>query len=302
MRLALYMLAWMVLYLPACAKEFAVEIRAERAFGYFVGDLVRSLIEIRGPADAELARASLPHPASLRVSLDLRDVSVEEFADGETRLWRLRLTYQNFYSALDVRNIEIPGFDLTFRVAGEHRAVAVPAWRFGVAPLREITPEQKEKGDDYLRADPAADFVDDVRALRIAISFAILNALLFISVAWDRNWPPFHRRSTRVFSIAARKLGSLSRHSNSAEALRVAMRDLHRAFDAAGGKSLLGPDLERFFHSRPEFARLQPTAERFFKASEKVFFGANSQPASADFNMAELLDFAKALAERERTR
>ena len=69
MRLALYMLAWMVLYLPACAKEFAVEIRAERAFGYFVGDLVRSLIEIRGPADAELARASLPHPASLRVSL-----------------------------------------------------------------------------------------------------------------------------------------------------------------------------------------------------------------------------------------
>ena len=217
-------------------------------------------------------------------------------------MWRLRLTYQNFYSALDVRNIEIPGFDLTFRVAGEHRAVAVPAWRFGVAPLREITPEQKEKGDDYLRADPAADFVDDVPGVkyrdfvrhsqRPALYFGRLGSEL-AAVSSSTDACLFHCRS---------KLGSLSRHSNSAEALRVAMRDLHRAFDAAGGKSLLGPDLERFFHSRPEFARLQPTAERFFKASEKVFFGANSQPASADFNMAELLDFAKALAERERTR
>ncbi len=302
MRLALYMFAWMVFSVPACAKEFTVEVRSERSFGYFTGDLVRSLVEIRGPADAKLLRASLPHPAPLRVSLELRDVSVEEFVDGSARVWRLKLAYQNFYAALDVRNVDVPGFELTFEVSGERRAVTVPAWRFGVAPLREITPEQKERGEEYLRPDPGADSVDDARTLRIAISFAVLSALLSIAVAWDRSWPPFRRRSTRVFSITARKLGSLTRHPNSPEALRVAMRDLHRAFDAAGGKSLFGPDLEEFFQHRPEFARLQPTAERFFSASEKVFFGSEKRPGSADFTLTELIGFAKALAERERTR
>lgn len=302
MRLALLLLAWMLLSLPAGAEEFSVHVQSERFFGYFVGDLVRSLVEIRGPADAELLRASLPHPAPLRASLELRDVSVEDLEEGEARLWRIRLTYQNFYAALDVRNIEIPGFQLSFEVSGTRRAVEAPAWRFGVAPLREITPEQKERGADYLRPDPGADFVDDAWFSWVISPFAALCVIFSLAVARDRGWPPFHNRPARVFSILARKLGTLRRQPDSVEVLHLAMRDVHRAFDALDGQSLLRADLDAFFRRHPEYASLQPMTERFFNASEGVFFGAAASSGSVDFTIAELVGFAKALAARERAR
>ena len=127
MRAAFVLFAWMALAFPAGAKDFTVAVQSERSFGYFVGDLVQSIVEIRGPAGAELVRASLPHPAPVRNSLDLRNVSVEGGEDGQRRIWRIRLSYQNFYAALDVRNIEIPGFELRFRVVGDQRPVNVPA-------------------------------------------------------------------------------------------------------------------------------------------------------------------------------
>lgn len=302
MRAAFIVLAWMLLSSPAWPGEFSVEIRAERSFGFFVGDLVRAIVEIRGPASAVLMPASLPHPMSPRISLNLRDVLVEGRADGSARIWRLKLTYQNFYAALDVRNIEIPGFQLAFYEAGAQRAVDVPAWRFGVAPLREITPEVKETGADYLRPEPRADFSDDDSPLRTAFLFAALGVILLVAVVWDRGWPPFHRRPARIFSTLARKLTATARQKDGSEILYPAMRDLHRAFDAAGGGSLLRADLAEFFLRYPEFASLRQATERFFDASEQMFFGVDGGAGSVNLTMEELVGFAKALAERERAR
>lgn len=300
MRLAIVLLAWVVFSPMARANEFSVEIRTERSFGYFVGDLVKAIVDIRGPASAELVHASLPNPIPLTVSLDLRDVSVEEFKDDGGRLWRIRLTYQNFYAALDVRNIEVPAFTIRFQRAGEQTQVIAPAWRFGVAPLREIAPEQKERGEDYLRPDPAPAFIDDEASLWLTLLFAALTFALAIGIAWDRGWPPFHRRATREFSILARRLEALARRDQSAEGLRVAARELHRAFNAVGGKSLLRPDLDDFFRRHAEFASLRPATEGFFQASERLFF--NPDKGSNPFTMMELVSFVRALAAQERAR
>jgi len=298
MRVAVIFLAWALLAVYAEASDFAVDIKAERSFGYFLGDIVRSIVVVRGPMSAELVRASLPHPGALRNSLDLRDVSVEETRDAAGRVWKIHLGYQNFYAALDVRNIDVPGFELSFDAAGERNSVNVPGWRFAVAPLREIVPEQKASGADYMRPDPDGDFVDDVRPATFAILSAVLGVSLCLLVAWDRGWPPFRARPARVFSAAAHELVTLARQRDRVEALRVGIRTLHRAFDQAGGRSLLGADLQDFIRRRPEFARLETTAERFFRASEDMFFGAN--PSLGDYTMDELVGFAQAMAERER--
>lgn len=302
MRVAFVLIAWIAFAFPAGATNFTVAVYSERAFGYFVGDLVSSFVEISGPAEAELLRASLPHPAPLRKTLDLRDVSVEESRDGATRIWRIRLDYQNFYSALDVRNIEIPGFKLSFQLPGGLSQVNVPAWRFGVAPLREITPEQKERGADYMRPDPAADFVDDKNPSWAAGFLASLTAIFFGGLAWERALPPFHRRSARAFALAARRLGVLARQPDSIETLQRAARELHRAFDAMSGKTVLRPDLDGFFQAHPELASEQAAAERFFEGSERLFFDRDPHGRTADFGLAQLLAFASSLAGKERQR
>ena len=204
--------------------------------------------------------------------------------------------------ALDVRNIEIPGFELRFSRPGGDTAVNVPGWRFGVAPLREIAPEQKEKGADYLRPDPVADFVDESRPLTTFIICAATTIFLVLLVARDRAWPPFHKRRARIFSILARQFAAKARGPCNEEDFRLAMRKLHRAIDTACGHSILKGDLAEFFRGRPEFASARASADRFFAVSDEVFFNAASAPTPKDFSMAELAGFAEELAERERAK
>ena len=165
--------------------------------------------------------------------------------------------------ALDVRNIEIPGFALeVFLRPGGDTAVNVPGWRFGVAPLREIAPEPKEKGAHYLRPNPVADFVNESRPLTTFIICAATTIFLVLLVARDRAWPPFHKRRARIFSILARQFAAKARGPCNEEDFRLAMRKLHRAIDTACGHSILKGDLAEFFRGRPEFAsaQAQPTA------------------------------------------
>ena len=302
MHTALFLLSLIALSSPAQADEFSVQIYSEQPFGRFVGDLVRAHVDVRGSENATLISASLPHPGPLTVSLDLRDVSAEEIDEKGAKFWRIDLTYQNFYVALDVRNIEIPGFALRFSRPGGDTAVNVPGWRFGVAPLREIAPEPKEKGADYLRPDPVADFVDESRPLTTFIICAATTIFLVLLVARDRAWPPFHKRRARIFSILARQFAAKARGPCNEEDFRLAMRKLHRAIDTACGHSILKGDLAEFFRGRPEFASARASADRFFAVSDEVFFNAASAPTPKDFSMAELARFAEELAERERAK
>jgi len=302
MRSALLLLALLALSHPAQADEFSVQIHSERPFGHFVGDLVRAHVDVHASDDATLISASLPHSGSLTVSLDLRDVSAEEIEEMGAKFWRIHLTYQNFYVALDVRNMEIPGFTLSFSRPRGDVAVNVPGWRFGVAPLREIAPEQKERGADYLRPDPVANFVDESKPLATLIICAATTIFFVLAVARDRAWPPFHKRRARIFSILARQLAAKARGPCSEEEFRLAMRKLHRAIDAACGHSILKGDLAEFFRGRPEFSSLRASTERFFAVSDEVFFSGASDATSKNFSMAELVIFAEELAEREKTK
>ncbi|WP_204314077.1 hypothetical protein, partial [Klebsiella aerogenes] len=87
--------------------------------------------------------------------LDLREVAVEEANVGGAARTRLRLTYQNFYAALDARSLEVPGFTVT--LASDTRGgvtttkAQVPGWSLGVSPLREVQPAKRDDPADYLR-------------------------------------------------------------------------------------------------------------------------------------------------------
>lgn len=290
-------LAFLLIFTASAAQADGIEItvRPARTFGYFVGDLIRAEVEIVAREDVELSPASLPHPGPLGVSLVLRDVDVRRTWKGDRRVWLIDLVYQNFYVALDVRNIEIPGFEL--RVGGE--PVPVPAWTVSVAPLREIVPAHVENARDYLRPDGAPAFADARTFGILTLGAAILAAVSLILLARDRGWPPFHHRPARVFNILARDLARRAAAEADAESFREAVRSVHRALDATNGASLLGEDLSAYLDRHPPFASQRPGFERFFDTSRRTFFGGSAAtPAHDDFP--QLLQFVTALARIER--
>lgn len=297
MRFALPVLMSMVSCLPVSAGEVAVTVHSERPFGYFVGDLIRAHVDVSGPASSELSAASLPRPGPLGVSLDLRDIAVQKIEESDKKSWRIDLVYQNFYVALDVRNLQIPGFDL--RVGGE--TVSVPAWSVSVTPLREIAPARLERAEDYLRPDTPAVFVNEARSRDLALAAATAALLSLGVLAFDRGWPPFQRRRARVFSALAVRLAAQARASHDAASFTRALRSVHRAIDAANGASLTAEDLSGFLARRTEFAPLRPSFDRFFAISSMTFF---SDGAALDhgYDLSELLRFVDALARRERAR
>ncbi|MGD9544877.1 MAG: nonribosomal peptide synthetase MxaA [Methylocystis sp.] len=284
--------------LPAVAQETTARIRSARPFGYFVGDLIRARVDVSAPAGATLSRASLPHPGPLTGSLDLRDVSLRESSGEGQRLWRLELTYQNFYVALDARDIEIPGFEISITTATGAETVKVPAWSVGVSPLREIAPKKQERAEDYLRPDGSTAFIDEAAPRNLAIGAGGAALLALALVARDRAWPPFRRRKTRVFSALANEF-SRWRVESGGHDFGEAIQSVHRALDTANGGSLLSGDISDFLRKHPEFAPLRADLERFFAASQRRFFGG--QASDGDFQAAQLAQFVRALAKQERS-
>ncbi|HTV32947.1 MAG TPA: nonribosomal peptide synthetase MxaA, partial [Methylocella sp.] len=128
-----FSLVQILLTTHALAAE--VQIHAPRQFGYFIGDLIEAYVDVRMPEGVQLQQASLPTPGPLNSWLDLRGLAVSHSQESGGALWHLHLTYQNFYLALDVREMEIPALSLVFQ-GGDETTVEVPSWRIRVAPLR----------------------------------------------------------------------------------------------------------------------------------------------------------------------
>lgn len=288
----------LVAALSASAQELTARIRSAHPFGYFVGDLIHARVDVSGPENAALSRASLPKPGPLTGLLDLRDVTLRETVENGARLWRLDLTYQNFYVALDAREIEIPGFDLSVSTEAGAETVKVPAWRVGVSPLREITPQKQEEAVDYLRPDGSAPFVDEVGPRNLAAGAGAVALLALALVARDRAWPPFQRRRARIFSALANELSNRLAGTDDRQ-FDAAIQSVHRALDMANGATLLSSDLPEFLHRRTEFRPLRTEFENFFAASDKRFFGGEG--SSDEFGGEQLARFVTALAKRERS-
>ncbi|MGU3538798.1 nonribosomal peptide synthetase MxaA [Methylobacterium sp. A54F] len=292
----------------AVAQVRAVEVRSPRPFGYVLGDLVRAQVEIRADAGFGLQRASLPVPGPVTYWLDLREVAVEETAQGAENRIRLRLTYQTFYAALDARSLEVPGFAVTLvseqRGGATTAAAQVPAWALGVSPLREVQPPKRDDPAEYLRPDGPPARPDPGPDALAALAALALAGLALLVLAWDRAWWFFAPRRGRPFAAALRRVRRQPRPAGDAgleaAAYRAALLALHRGVDETAGARVLADDLAGFLDGHPAFrSQAQPLA-RAFAASRLAFFGRDTEAARAALPAAEIEAMLRRLAARER--
>lgn len=281
---------------PAWADE--ITFQPPRAFGYVLGDTLTLAAEVRLDPGARLDPASLPQPHKVSSWLELVAVEITP-AIGAVPAgpYRLRLTYQTFFSALEPRSLEIPAWPLTIIRADGPRTLSVPAFRFVVSPLRELTPS---KGGNPLALQP--DMAPTPFALRPDLMKAALAALVAVAgaggLALTQGWRPFARRP-RPFAAAARAIRRAGAQDEEGRYL-AALVTLHRAFDEAAGHRLLADDLADFLRQAPGLSCERVGIERLFAASRMAFFGAGAPGAMAELPPDALITLATRLARAER--
>src|SRR5690606_5836027 len=122
------------------------------------------------------------------------------------------------------------------------------------SPLREVSPGGNGQTlADQLQPDVRPRLNDTRPTERMLIVMAALAALLALALARHYAVWPFRRRPGRPFTRAAALIGRL-RPGDSGENYEAALLTLHRAFDSAAGKRLLGEDVETFLDRHPDLA------------------------------------------------
>ncbi|MFY9292654.1 MAG: nonribosomal peptide synthetase MxaA [Methylorubrum rhodinum] len=299
------LLVALLLATPALAQVRGVELRVPRAFGYFLGDLVQVQADIRVDPGFTVQRPSLPKPGPVTYWLDLRAVTVEERREGDATLIRLRLTYQDFYAALDSRTLDVPGFAVTIQSDGKEgltTAIAqVPAWKIGVSPLREVQPERRDDPAEYLLPDGRAPRLDPQPATATALTLLALAALALVPLARDRAWGPFAPRRGRPFALGLKALRRAKRKARGDDLTREAFLVLHRALDATAGRRVLADDLPLFLAGHPAFRGQEEGLRKFFAASRQAFFGRETEAAARDFPLSDVEALLGRLAAAERS-
>ncbi len=241
----------------AQAQVQPVELITPRLFGHFVGDMLRDEVDVRVDDGVELVAASVPQPGSLNQWLELSSSRVETESDHGTTLYRFFFAYQTFYPALDARQLDVPGFTLSFK-SGDHIYPApVPAWSFGISPLREVLPPAKASGGQYMQpyVPPPVYNIRQERALAFGFLVATLAALVLL--AYHLAWWPFGARAHRPFTEASRTIRKLLAGADAGPAYREALVVLHRAVDSTAGGAVFSEDVPAFLAQHPAFARMQ---------------------------------------------
>ena len=232
--------------------------------------------------------------------LDLRSVDVSErWASGATR-YRLKLVYQTLYVPLSPAERHLPAFELRFKDGDDVAVAKVPAFKFVMAPLREVIPEVPAEGPEgYLRPDVKPQALS-TRRDRVLFGVGLgLTGLALIFLAYDRAWWPFRARPNRPFARASRRLRSLARFKN-ADAYREGLLDLHRAFDAAAGRRVLAEDVAGFLESHAVFRAYEREIGRFFAASRQAFFANDVSGAEKAMPLSAMAALGAELSAAER--
>jgi mxaA protein len=285
----------------ATARMAQVAVSEPRAFGYFLGDVMRRDVELTMEAGARLEIATLPRPGPINYWLELRSVDTDErsVADG-TRV-HISLEYQAFYAALDPHRLTIPGFTLKISGQGGSEEAQIPAWSFVMSPLRELFPGKENEAPAVAMqpdARPPLLATGLERSALLAAAIAALASLVLL--ARHLAWWPFHRRPSRPFTEAARFLQANTAQLTGEGGYRAALIKLHRAFDLAAGRRVLPDDLEAFLKDHPEFAPHSADIERLFACSRAAFFANDNARARAAMPFEAIADLGSRLGAAER--
>lgn len=258
------------------------ELQAPKPFGYVIGDEIHHRILVDSRHGISLNKDSLPPLGALNRWLYLKAAKVTVQAEGDADRTVLELTYQVFYSPLEVKMLKIPGFTLRFQQYGKSIEQSVPEWHFTLSPLHELA-IRKDEGQVYLRPDAAPDIINVepfLARVYISLSALLLSVLYLVFRYGLLPW----QRGRSVFKRASREMARLSIND-----FDKALNILHHALNTANNKPLFKQDLPGFYQRKPQFQRVAQELDWFFNCSSLYFFANRHYVAEQDLTRLQQL-------------
>lgn len=258
------------------------ELQAPKPYGYVIGDEIRHRIVIETRKHIDISADSIPARGERNRWLNLKAVDISSETSGDGKRYLLDLTYQIFYSPLEVKMLLIPGFNLVFQQYGQRIEQVVPDWHFTLSPLHELS-IRKENGKMYLRPDAQPEFINTnsyrqaffIRLLALALSCAYLAYSYGL-------FPWFSQRNN--FKKACKDLSGLSRQQ-----LDQALRVFHQAINAVNQQPLFKQGLTDFYLRQPEYKTMAAELDWFFALSERYFFDGRTYCTEDEFEQLKAL-------------
>lgn len=277
----LFHLLLMLLVLLGCSPNLQepithFELQAPKPFGYVIGDEIRHRIVVETRQQLDIVQDSIPASGERNRWLNLKSAKLTRQATDEGKRYLLDLTYQVFYSPLEVKMLKIPAFTLRFQQNGNQIEQTVPDWFFTISPLHELA-IRKEEGKIYLRPDAQPNLIDthDFKIATVVSLVIFLVCGCYLAFCYGL-FPWLKQR--KYFKTACKKMSGLTRQQ-----LDQALTVLHQAINNTYSKPLFKDGLADFYAQQPEFKQLADQIEWFFAFSDRYFFSDRKYCTEEEF-------------------
>jgi mxaA protein len=270
-----------VVNLPTWAQSVESST-VDRAYGYFVGDVVVVSHHLTLPASTTIATDSLP-PAG-------RDGGWFELLRREVKGTQLVMAYQVTNAPKAVRVAFTPKHTVKALTGAQTTDIVLPSLAVAISPL-SLNEAFDRAGMEAMRPDratPVRGTAATSQRLALWAGLALFGGLYLAHLRFG----PFWGRRGLPFAASRRPVRKALR----SQTVRDAIRSLHTAFDATAQRAVFATDVERFLQRHPHFAALRADIDAFFSMSQGAFFGGDTQ---APANHAWLAAFADRMAHAE---
>lgn len=261
--------------------------------GIQIGDVLKRSVTFETEVSEKTLIKALPAKGTRNDEVELVASNLLRLKEGSKNQYKLELAYQVFTNVTNPKVMALPAENI--KVSSTEKII-LPAWHFWFSPLVETSINNAKANVQPQLNSPSIDINQYEIGIRVFTGMLIFSILGLIYVNANSQWLPFCKGH---FAISYKQIKYLSRRKESdTKAIKIALFNLHTAFNKTYGSNLFAKDINDFVSQHPKFNSLRNQIEEFFSLSNMMLF--SSQPQNNREFFLKLISISKNLRNCER--
>jgi len=261
--------------------------------GIQIGDVLKRSVTFETEVSEKTLIKALPAKGTRNDEVELVASNLLRLKEGSKNQYKLELAYQVFTNVTKPKVMALPAENI--KVSSTEKII-LPAWHFWFSPLVETSINNAKANVQPQLNSPSIDINQYEIGIRVFTGMLIFSILGLIYVNANSQWLPFCKG---YFAISYKQIKYLSRRKESdTKAIKLALFNLHTAFNKTYGSNLFAKDINDFVSQHPKFNSLRNQIEEFFSLSNLMLF--SSQPQNNREFFLKLISISKNLRNCER--